>query len=217
MHRPNLHPIILLPIGDGNADFRLASNLKTAWLGSTCQGYNPRRYSLQGHRGTKASPPRQGSNNRGGFFFMLCVFFVFFCLFVLVFFMFVFFFKSSLDLQPFFCGSWFWHPLYQFLVCSLLSSSTLGHIHLINQATDCIQHSSVVKRYFAWTSVVFQVSRLWNCGPDLYPFRVTEGIMGVYPSSLHVFCRLGKGLRPRSARDSVGGAEGVWGIQPDSL
>src|SRR4029434_5923766 len=41
IHRPNLHPIILLPMGDGNAAFRLASNLKTAWLGSTCQGYNP--------------------------------------------------------------------------------------------------------------------------------------------------------------------------------
>ncbi|CAM4610327.1 unnamed protein product [Leuciscus chuanchicus] len=26
-------------MGDGNAAFRLASNLKTAWLGSTCQGY----------------------------------------------------------------------------------------------------------------------------------------------------------------------------------
>ena len=29
-------------MGDGNAAFRLASNLKTAWLGSTCQGYNQR-------------------------------------------------------------------------------------------------------------------------------------------------------------------------------
>ena len=34
IHRPNPHPIILLPMGDGNAAFRLASNLKTAWLGS---------------------------------------------------------------------------------------------------------------------------------------------------------------------------------------
>jgi len=56
-------------MGDGYAAFRLASNLKTAWLGSTCQGYNPRQYSLQGHGGTQASPPRQGSNNRGGLFF----------------------------------------------------------------------------------------------------------------------------------------------------
>src|SRR4029434_73099 len=67
VHWPNLHPIILLPMGDGNAAFRLASNLKTAWLGSTCQGYNPRRYSLQGHGGTRASPQQQGSNNRGFF------------------------------------------------------------------------------------------------------------------------------------------------------
>ena len=52
-------------MGDGNTAFRLASNLKTAWLGSTCQ------YSLQDHRGTQASPQRQGSNNRGGFFWLL--------------------------------------------------------------------------------------------------------------------------------------------------
>ena len=28
-------------MGDGNAAFRMASNLKTAWLGITCQDYNP--------------------------------------------------------------------------------------------------------------------------------------------------------------------------------
>src|SRR4029434_11240848 len=50
-----------------------------------------------------------------------------------------FFFKSSLDPRPLLCGSWFWHALYQFLVCSLLSSSPLGHIHLINQATEFVQ------------------------------------------------------------------------------
>ena len=60
---------------DGNAAFRLASNLKTVWLGSTCQGYNPRRYSFQGPGGTQASPPRQGSNSRGGFFFYFMFFF----------------------------------------------------------------------------------------------------------------------------------------------
>ena len=59
------------------AAFRLASNLKTVWLGGTCQGYNPRRYSIQGHGGTQASPPRQGSNKRGGF----CVFYLFMFLF----------------------------------------------------------------------------------------------------------------------------------------
>ena len=36
---------ILLPMGDGNAAFRLASNLKTAWLGSTCQGYGVSAYA----------------------------------------------------------------------------------------------------------------------------------------------------------------------------
>ena len=35
----------LLPMGDGNAAFRLASNLKTAWLGSTCQGYDVSAYA----------------------------------------------------------------------------------------------------------------------------------------------------------------------------
>src|SRR4029434_10160857 len=47
IHRPNLHPIILLPMGDGNAAFRLASNLKTAWLGSTCQGYGVSAYAIR--------------------------------------------------------------------------------------------------------------------------------------------------------------------------
>lgn len=72
-NRPNLHPIILLPMGDGNAAFRLASNLKTAWLGSTCQGHNPRRYSLQGHRGTQAS-------GEGWVFFNFCFLLFYFIL-----------------------------------------------------------------------------------------------------------------------------------------
>jgi len=109
-NQPNLHPIILLSMGDGDAAFRLASNLKTAWLGSTCKGYNPRRCSLQGHRGTQDS-------EEGWVFFILCLFSL------------ILFYPRLL-----LCGSWFWHPLYQFPVCSLLSSSPLGHIHLINQA-----------------------------------------------------------------------------------
>ena len=32
-------------MGDGNAAFRLASNLKTAWLGSTCQEYGVSAYA----------------------------------------------------------------------------------------------------------------------------------------------------------------------------
>ena len=47
IHRPNLHPIILLSMGDGNAAFRLASNLKTAWLGSTCQEYGVSAYAIR--------------------------------------------------------------------------------------------------------------------------------------------------------------------------
>ena len=34
-------------MGDGNAAFRLASNLKTAWLGSTCQGYGVSAYRIR--------------------------------------------------------------------------------------------------------------------------------------------------------------------------
>ena len=34
-------------MGDGNAAFRLASNLKTAWLGSTCQGYGVSAYAIR--------------------------------------------------------------------------------------------------------------------------------------------------------------------------
>ena len=34
-------------MGDGNAAFRLASNLKTAWLGSTCQGHGVSAYANQ--------------------------------------------------------------------------------------------------------------------------------------------------------------------------
>src|SRR4029434_10856218 len=37
----------LLPMGDGNAAFRLASNLKTPWLGSTCQGYGVSAYAIR--------------------------------------------------------------------------------------------------------------------------------------------------------------------------
>ena len=75
------------------AAFRLASNLNTVWLGSTCQGYNPRRYSIQGHGGTQACPPRQGSNKRG-------VFFVFFIYLFIYLFMFLFF-NPAWILDPF--------------------------------------------------------------------------------------------------------------------
>lgn len=34
----------------------------------------------------------------------------------------------------------------------------------------------------------------WNSGPVLYPRRCAEGVMGVWPLSLHVFCELEEGL-----------------------
>ena len=52
------------PGGPGVA-FSRTSTLKPARLGKTCQGYYPRRYSLQGHGSTQASPPRQGNNTEG--------------------------------------------------------------------------------------------------------------------------------------------------------
>ena len=74
------HSKSTLKEGDGNAAFGLASNLKTARLGCTYQGYNPGRCSLQGHWGTQASPPRQGSNSREGCFFVCFFWYVYFCL-----------------------------------------------------------------------------------------------------------------------------------------
>ena len=60
-----------MKVGDSNASFGLGSNLKTAWIGFSCQGYNLGQYSPQGHGAHKLSPPRKGSNNnRGGFFCM---------------------------------------------------------------------------------------------------------------------------------------------------
>ena len=82
----NLPATILLLTVDGNAAFGLASNLKPARLGCTCRGYNPHRYSTQGQRGTQASPPRQGSNNRGGYFVYVCVCFLFILLFKKIYF-----------------------------------------------------------------------------------------------------------------------------------
>src|SRR4029434_3831224 len=35
------------PTANGSAAFRLASNLKTAWLGSTCQGYGVSAYAIR--------------------------------------------------------------------------------------------------------------------------------------------------------------------------
>ena len=69
IHRPNPHPIILLLMGDGTAAFRLASNLKTAWLGSTCQGYNPVQSS--GSQRKIILPTTTRLRQQGGFFWLL--------------------------------------------------------------------------------------------------------------------------------------------------
>ncbi len=37
--------------------------------------------------------------------------------------------------------------------------------------------------------------RPWNSGPALYPRSAAGGIMGVCPSSVHLFCRLEEGLQ----------------------
>src|SRR4029434_5362390 len=52
------------PGGPGVA-FSRTSTLKPARLGKTCHVYKHRRYSLQGHGSTQASPPRQGNNTEG--------------------------------------------------------------------------------------------------------------------------------------------------------
>ena len=58
----------LLLMGDGTAAFR---PLTWRLPGLVVPARGITRYSLQGHGGTQASPPRQGSNNRGGFFWLL--------------------------------------------------------------------------------------------------------------------------------------------------
>ncbi|KAF7653076.1 hypothetical protein LDENG_00087670 [Lucifuga dentata] len=53
----------------------------------------------------------------------------------------------------------------------------------------------------------------WNCGPAFHPRMDTRGGLGVWPTSLHVFCGPGKGLQPCPPRCPVGGAAGVWGTE----
>ena len=53
----------------------------------------------------------------------------------------------------------------------------------------------------------------WNSGPALFPRRSVGGVMGVRPSSLHVFCGIGKGLRPCPPGSPVGGGYcGEYGV-----
>ncbi|KAK3526284.1 hypothetical protein QTP70_022683 [Hemibagrus guttatus] len=49
----------------------------------------------------------------------------------------------------------------------------------------------------------------WNTGPALYPPQGARGFVGVCPTSPHVFCGLGEGIRPCPLWHSVGGALGV--------
>ncbi|KAM4556221.1 craniofacial development protein 2-like [Fundulus diaphanus] len=54
----------------------------------------------------------------------------------------------------------------------------------------------------------------WNTGPALYPQQDSGGGMGVCPTSLHVLCGSGEGIRPCPPRDPVGGTPGVWSTGP---
>ncbi|KAI3352125.1 hypothetical protein L3Q82_020936 [Scortum barcoo] len=51
----------------------------------------------------------------------------------------------------------------------------------------------------------------WNSGPALYPPQGAGGFMGVCPTSPHVLCGSGEGIRPCPSWYSVGGAPRVWG------
>ncbi|KAJ0064909.1 hypothetical protein NL108_017539 [Boleophthalmus pectinirostris] len=83
-------------MGNGTAAFRPASNLKTAWGISPAVVFKVTETHEPPHLDKVAATGR-----------------VFSFLFS----------KSSLGPRFPLCGTWFWCPLYQFLVCSLLSSS----------------------------------------------------------------------------------------------
>ncbi|KAI3369612.1 hypothetical protein L3Q82_025322 [Scortum barcoo] len=52
----------------------------------------------------------------------------------------------------------------------------------------------------------------WNSGPALYPPQgAARGFMGVCPTSPHVLCGSGEGIRPCPSWYSVGSAPRVWG------
>ncbi|KAI3369909.1 hypothetical protein L3Q82_024719 [Scortum barcoo] len=51
----------------------------------------------------------------------------------------------------------------------------------------------------------------WNSGPALYPPQGARGFMGVCPTSPHVLCGSGEGIRPCPSWYSVGSAPRVWG------
>ena len=57
----------------------------------------------------------------------------------------------------------------------------------------------------------------WNTGPALYLLQGAQGFKGVCPTSPHVFCELGEGIRPCPLWHSARGALGVRGRRPSAL
>lgn len=54
----------------------------------------------------------------------------------------------------------------------------------------------------------------WNSRQALYTLQGAGGWMGDCPTSPHVNCALGQGLRPCAPRDPLGGTTGVWSELP---
>ncbi|TWW64993.1 hypothetical protein D4764_22G0006400 [Takifugu flavidus] len=52
----------------------------------------------------------------------------------------------------------------------------------------------------------------WNSGPALHPQQGLRGCMGVCPTSPHVFCGLGEGIRPCPSGGPVGGVLREYGV-----
>ena len=67
-----------------------------------------------------------------------------------------------------------------------------------------------------FTSILTFSSWVWDTGQALYPPQGAQGFMGICPTSPHVLCGLGKGIRPCPLRHSMGGALGVWGQRPSA-
>ncbi|TWW73543.1 hypothetical protein D4764_15G0009370 [Takifugu flavidus] len=57
-------------------------------------------------------------------------------------------------------------------------------------------------------------SWVWNGGPALHPQQGLLGCMGVCPTSPHVFCGFGEGIRLCPSGGPVGGHPRVWGAGP---
>ncbi|KAI3354569.1 hypothetical protein L3Q82_019073 [Scortum barcoo] len=68
------------------------------------------------------------------------------------------------------------------------------------------QDSGGTMRFSSWS---------WNSGPALYTLRIgcARGFMGVCPTSPHVLCGSGEGIRPCPSWYSVGGAPCEYGVR----